>query len=388
VSEALENLDADRRELLRLLLLEEAAEPDVFPLSFAQRGLWFLDRLQPGNPAYILPMALRLTGRLDRAALARALDEVVRRHESLRATFLVQDGEPVQAIAPRLRLPLPLIDLRSLDPSARRAETRRLAEGEARRPFDLEEGPLLRTTLVWLGEDDHAVLFAMHHLVSDAWSLGVLVREVAALYGAFSQGRPSPLPELPIQYPDFVEWQREHLSGEALERQIAYWREQLASAPTAELPADRRRPAVQTFRGAFLNTALPPALSERFRALCQRHGATLFMALLALFEALLARYTGQDDVVVGTTIANRRQTELEGLIGLFVNTLALRGDLSGDPPFAELLARVRRSTLGAYAHQDLPFERVVQEVAQAREGRRDLSRSALFQAVFNVQNAP
>ncbi len=379
----LAELSPEKRELLELLLQEEA-EPEALPLSYAQRGLWFLDRLQPGNLAYILPTALRLTGALDREALRRALDEVVRRHEALRVVFQVEDNEPVQVLTPVLDVALPLVDLGALPGVEREAEVLRLAASEARRPFDLEQGPLLRTTLLRLGGREHVALFAMHHIVSDAWSIGVLVREVALLYTAFSQGKPSPLPELPVQYLDYVEWQRDWLSGERLAEQIAFWRERLEDAPALELPTDRRRRGVQGFRGDYFGSAVTPEVSHRVREIFQREGATPFMGLLAAFEVLLHRWSGQDDLVVGTTIANRRHSELEGLIGLFVNTLALRADLHGDPPFRELLARVRRSTLDAYAHQDLPFERLVAELGR----KRDLARSPLFQVLFQVQNAP
>ncbi len=372
-----------KRELLEILLQEEH-EPQAFPLSLSQRGLWFLDQLEQGGTTYVLPAAFRLTGRLHDKAHQRALDEIVRRHEALRVTFSVVEGEPVQVLAPALSPAVPRVDLRALPGRRRETEALRLAEADSRRPFNLRSGPLLRVTLLRLADDEHAVLFAMHHIVSDAWSLGVLVRELATLYAAYAGGRPSPLPELPLQYLDYVEWQRDALTGDLLDTQLAYWRERLEGAPALDLSTDRRRPLIQGSRGASVVQELPAGVAGGVRALCRRHGTTVFMTLLAAFEALLHRYTGQDDLVVGTTIANRRHSELEGLIGLFVNTLALRADLSGDPPFRELLARVRRSTLEAYAHQDLPFERLVGELG----GKRDLSRSPLFQVLFQVQNAP
>jgi amino acid adenylation domain-containing protein len=355
----------------------------AFPLSFAQRGLWVVDRLAPGNPAYVIPAALRLTGRLDVHALHAALQEIVKRHAALQVTFGLREGEPVQVLPPELPvMALPEVDLTGV--TARDAELRRLVAEDARRPFDLETGPLLRATLVRLDDGEHAVLFALHHIVSDAWSLGVLVREVGTLYAAFAQGRPSPLPPLSLQYPDYVEWQREHLGGGMLERQIAWWRERLAGAPALDLPADHRRPPVPRFRGDVVSAHLPEAAAARFRDLCRSRGATLFMGLLAVFEALLARWSGQDDLVVGTTIANRRHSDLEGLIGLFVNTLALRADLAGDPPFRELLERVRTSTLQAYEHQDVPFERLIAELGL----RREAGRTPLVQVLFQAQNAP
>jgi amino acid adenylation domain-containing protein len=277
-----------------------------------------------------------------------------------------------------------LVDISSLPPSLRESELLRLGAAEARRPFDLARGPLLRSTLLRLGEREHAVLVALHHIVSDAWSLGVLVGEVSALYAAFIEGRPSPLVDLPLQFPDYAEWQRDQLQGEALDAQLAYWQGRLAGAPILDLPTDRPRRAVQRPQVAQLPLSLPPGLAERLRALAQDHGSTPFMVLLAAFEVLLGRYSGQDDLVVGTPVANRRYSDLEKLIGLFVNTLVLRGDLSGDPAFSALLARVRESTLAAWAYQDLPVEKLVAELRL----ERDLSRAPLFQILFQVQNAP
>ncbi len=362
----------------------DATEPLVFPLSLSQRGLWFLDQLEPESPTYILATALRLTGRFEPAALHAALDEVVRRHESLRATFHVVDGEPMQVIAPEVEIPLPVVDLSALTASFREAELLRLGAAVARRPFDLARGPLLRATLLRLGEREHAVLVAIHHIVSDAWSMGVLVGEVSALYAAFTAGQPSPLADLPLQFPDYAEWQRDWLQGAALDAQLTYWQDRLTGAPSLDLPTDRPRRAVQRPQVAPLSLSVPSGLAERLRALAQRHGATPFMVLLAAFEVLLGRYAAQNDLVVGTPVANRRYSDLEKLIGLFVNTLALRGNLSGEPAFSELLARVRETTLGAYAHQDLPVEKVVAELRL----ERDLSRAPLFQVLFQVQNAP
>jgi amino acid adenylation domain-containing protein len=363
----------------------EAEEVFLFPLSFAQQRLWFLDQLEPGNPFYNISTAVRLRGRLDVAALARTLRELVRRHESLRTTFSVVGGEPMQVISPAENFSLPLEDLSLLGRPEREAELERLAGEEAQRPFDLSTGPLLRARLLRLGAEEHAALFTMHHIVSDAWSLGVLVREVATLYAAYTQGRPPTLDELPLQYADFADWQRGWMQGEVLERELQYWRRRLAGAPPVlELPTDRPRPAVKSFRGATHSFLLPRELAARLRRLSHEEGATLFMTLLAAWQALLSRYTGQEDVVVGSPIAGRNRAETEGLIGFFVNTLALRTDLSGEPTFREILKRVREVSLGAFAHQDVPFEKLVEELAPARS----LSHTPLFQVAFALQNAP
>ncbi|RMF30995.1 MAG: non-ribosomal peptide synthetase, partial [Chloroflexi bacterium] len=365
--------------------IEPVPRDGDLPLSFAQQRLWFLDQLEPGNLLYNLPLAVRLSGRLDVEALERSLSEIVRRHEVLRTTFASVGGKPRQVIAPPKPLPLPLVDLTGLPEARREAEVQRLAQEEARRPFDLAHGPLLRVQLLKLDDEEHVVLVTMHHIVSDGWSMGVFVREIAALYAAFAAGEPSPLPELPIQYADFAAWQRKWLQGETLEKQLAYWKEQLSgSPPVLELPTDRPRPSVQTSRGASFAFALPQDLSQAIQALSQEEGVTLFMTLLAAFQTLLYRYTGQEDICVGTPIANRNRPEIEGLIGFFVNTLVLRTDLSGNPRFTELLKRVREVALGAYAHQDLPFEMLV----EALQPQRDMSHSPLFQVMFVLQNVP
>ncbi|MGK3959181.1 non-ribosomal peptide synthase/polyketide synthase [Sorangium sp. So ce118] len=358
----------------------------ALPLSFAQQRLWFLDRLEPGSAFYNVPAVVRLSGWLDVDALARSLQEVVRRHEALRTAFpTTLGGEAHQAIASAFEVCLPVVDLQAFAEPAREAEMHRRAVEEGQKPFDLAKGPLLRTTLLRLGEQEHVLLLTMHHIVSDGWSLGVLVRELGALYEAFSNGVASPLPELPIQYADHAVWQRAWLSGEVLEAQLAYWRQQLSGAPPAlELPTDRPRRAVHTYRGAALPVALPRELSTALAALSRREGVTLFMTLLAAFQVLLHRYTGQDDIVVGSPIAGRTHPQTEGLIGFFINTLVLRTDLSLQPTVRELLGRVREVTLGAYAHQEVPFEKLVEELSPAR----DLSRTPLFQVMFVLQNAP
>ncbi|HYX24955.1 MAG TPA: amino acid adenylation domain-containing protein, partial [Thermoanaerobaculia bacterium] len=358
-------------------------EGEPLPLSFAQERLWFLDQLQPGSSAYNIPFALRLTGSLDAVALGKVLSEIVRRHGSLRTSFAVRAGSPMQVVAPAAQLPLSLVELGGVEPGRRETELQGLTIAEAGRPFDLRQAPLLRAVLVRLGGQEHALLLTLHHIAADGWSTGVLVQEMVALYRAFSQGEPPPLPELPVQYADFALWQRGWLQGEALEAQLAYWRGVLAGAPALQLATDRPRRAFQSRREAEAGFALPSAVSEGVRRLARQQGATPFMVLLAGFEALLHRYTGQDDLVVGSIIANRNRRELEGLIGFFVNTLALRGDLSGEPAFSDLLVRVRESALGAYAHQDLPFEKLVAEL----QPERDLSRSPLFQVLFQLQNA-
>jgi amino acid adenylation domain-containing protein len=365
--------------------ISRAERGGELPLSFAQQRLWFLHQLEPDDPSYNLPAAFRLIGRLDIGALERSLGELVRRHEVLRTTFPSDGGQPRQLVGPAKLRPLNVDDLRHLSEAERAAEAERVMDEEARRPFDLARGPLYRVRLLRLGEAEHALLYTMHHIVSDGWSLGVLLKEVSALYRAYTRGEESPLAELPIQYGDYAVWQREWLQGEVLEAQLAYWREQLAGAPPAlDLPTDRPRPPVPTASGARLNLRLPAELTRRLRELSRAEHATLYMTLLAAFKSLLSRYTGQDDIVVGTPIAGRARPEIEGLLGFFLNTLVLRTDLSGDPTFAELVGRVRAVCLDAYAHQDVPFERVVEEL----QPDRDTSHSPLFQVLFAFDAVP
>ncbi|HEX8273414.1 MAG TPA: amino acid adenylation domain-containing protein, partial [Longimicrobiaceae bacterium] len=349
------------------------------PLSFAQQRLWLVDRIEPGSPAYNMPSALRLRGALDAAALRAGIGELVRRHEALRTTLRERGGAPVQVVHPPAPAPLPTVDLARLPAGAREAEAERLAGEEALRPFDLERGPLLRSALLRLGEDDHVLLFTLHHVVGDGWSMQVLVREVSALYGAFVRGAPSPLPELPVQYADFAVWQRAWLAGPVLEAHLAYWKGRLADAPPLlEIPTDGPRGAGRGARAGIHAFTLPDALSRGLRERARREGATLFMALLAGWQALLGRWAGQEDVVVGSPIAGRTRAETEGLIGFFANMLPLRADLSGDPTWRELLGRVRETALGAYAHQELSFERLVEELAV----ERSLTHTPVFQATF------
>ncbi|NVJ26526.1 amino acid adenylation domain-containing protein, partial [Myxococcus sp. AM011] len=363
--------------------LTRAPRTDGLPLSFAQQRLWFLHQLEPGSVVYNIPGALRLTGVLDSTALQHALRELVRRHESLRTCFPSANGQPSQHIHEPAPFALPVVDLSSRED--REAEVRRLAEEEAHTPFALERGPLLRASLLRLGEHEHVLLLNMHHIVSDGWSMDVLVREMAALYKASCAGQPSPLPELPVQYADYSVWQRSWLRGETLDTQLSWWREHLEGAPaTLELPTDRPRPAVQSYRGATTPVHLPRELSEALKAACQQEGVTPYMALLAGWQLLLSRYSGQDDITVGSPIAGRRVAELEGLIGFFVNTLVLRARLNPRANFRELLAQVRQSTLVAFEHQDVPFEKLVEELAP----KRSLSHSPLFQVSFTLQNTP
>jgi alpha-ketoglutarate-dependent taurine dioxygenase/acyl carrier protein len=357
------------------------------PLSFAQERLWLVDRLEPNNTAYNIPAAVRLVGSLNITALEQSFNEIGRRHEVLRTTFTEVDGQPVQVIAPSLTLKIPVVDLQALPESEREAQVLRLAAQQTQLPFDLERGPLLRVTLLKLGLSEHVVLLTMHHIVSDAWSDAVFVQELAALYEAFCTGQPSPLPELSLQYADFAHWQRQWLQGDVLKTLLSYWQQQLAGAPSTldlkKIAGDSPvTPLQEEGTGQFF--LLPADLSETLRTLSRQEGVTLFMSLLAAFQTLLYRYTQQDDIVVGTDIANRNQAELEPLIGFFINLLVLRTDLSGNPSFRALLGRVREVALGAYAHQDMPFAKLVEVL---RPDRRT-STTPLFQVLFVLQNTP
>ena len=376
---------AGERSAAHLLRPAERKDGDPVELSFAQQRLWFLDRLEPGSGFYNIPVALRLKGKLDVPALERTLNDIVARHESLRTRFASVEGQPVQVIDPPAARPLLVLDLSALAPERAEAEAAALRDAEARLGFDLVEGPLLRVKLARLSGDEHLLLLTMHHIIADGWSMSILVREVAALYEAHRGGPAAELPPLRLQYSDYAIWQRRYLSGEVLEGQLSYWREQFAGAPAVlELPSDRPRPPVQSFRGAALSFRCGAELSETVRACARREGVTTYMLLLAAFKVLLHRYSGESDLIVGTPIANRNRVEVEGLIGFFVNTLAMRTQVGGDPTFRELLGRVREVVLGAYAHQEVPFERVVEEI----NPERDLSRSPVFQVMFTWQNAP
>ena len=363
--------------------LTRASREGRLPLSFAQQRLWFIDQLEPGNDAYNCPAAVRLEGRLDLEVLESAINEIVRRHEVLRTRIEVAAGTPAQVIDQWEPRKLEREDLSRLETEEREEEVRRITKEEAETGFDLSRGPLLRVKALKLGAEQHVLLFTMHHIVSDAWSMGVLVKEVCALYEAISEGQESPLPELEIQYADYAKWQREYLAGGVLENKVGYWKEQLKDAAILELPTDYPRPATPSYRGGLERIELGREVSEGLKRLSQREGATLFMALMAAFKALLMRYSGQEDLSVGTTIANRTRKEVEGLIGFFVNTLVMRTDLSGNPSFRELIRREREVALGAYGRQEAPFEKLVEEI----NPERDLSRSPLFQVMMELQNA-
>src|SRR5437660_6549895 len=357
---------------------------DRLLLSFAQQRLWFLDQLVPGNPFYNIATPIRMNFALNLDVLRRSLNEIVRRHESLRTTFSVEDGVPVQVISPEVVLEVPVTDLRSFPQDRREAEASRLASAEARTPFDLSKGPLIRARLLQLDTQDFLFLLTIHHIVSDGWSTGIFFQELNVLYGSFATGQPSPLREPPIQYADFAVWQRGWIKGEVLEKQLSYWHEQLTGIPTLDLPTDRPRPSMPTFRGDVCPVTVPLEVMQRLKDLSGECEATLFMTLLAAFHALLHRYTGQDVIAVGSPVANRNRPDIEGLIGFFVNSLVLRADFEDNPAFRSLLAQVRKTAIGAYANQDLPFEMLVEQL----QPERDLSRNPLFQVIFQLMNAP
>jgi amino acid adenylation domain-containing protein len=352
--------------------------------SFAQQRLWFLDQLEPGNASYNVPAAVRLSGNLDLALLEQALQEVVRRQESLRTTFKATDGIPYQVIATEMPLRLTVEDFSHVPADDRESQAMARLRQEAARPFDLARDPLVRGHIVRLADREHIALVNMHHIISDLWSIGVLIREVAAIYDALRDDRPAALPAPTIQYADFSAWQRNWLHGKPLDDQLAYWKEKLAGVAPLELPTDRPRPAVSRHRGNERTARLPKTLVSQLQALGREEGATLFMTLLSAFETLLHRYTQQEDFAVGCPIAGRNRTEVENLIGVFVNSLVLRANLVGDPSFRTLLGHTRQSALGAYAHQDLPFEQIVEAILPGR----DTARSPLFQVMFAHQNAP
>lgn len=375
----------ERRDLLSTLINDEKGSVETFPVSFAQQRLWFLSQLEPDNPSYNLPQILRLKGDLNVDALEQTINAIIARHESLRTTFREVDGEPVQIVSNVHKIKLGFADIKELPESEREDEARRLAVVEVQRPFDLNRDYPLRAVLVRLEDDDHWLLLTMHHIVSDGWSLGIFTRELSKIYEALATNHEISLSELSIQYPDFAEWQREWLQGEVLDEHLDYWLKSLAGAPALlKLPTDRPRPAQQSFRGANVVSKLSPQLSRSLIEFSQRQGVTLFMTTLAAFQTLLFRYTGQEDIVVGTPIAGRNREEIENLIGFFVNTLALRTNVSGNPTFRELLRRVKEVALGAYAHQDLPFEKLVEEL----NPERDVSHSPVFQVMFGMQNVP
>ena len=391
------NLSPEKRALLERRLMQQSAagtkapaiprrDPTLpCPLSFAQQRLWFLDQFEPDSPLYNVPKAVRMLGTLDVEALHQALDAIVARHEALRTTFVAVDGDPVQILAEPQSVALAVSDLGAWPEVEREAEMHRQLTREAQRPFNLACDMMLRATLFRLGVTEHVLLLVMHHIASDGWSTGVLMRELETFYTAFVTGKPVDLPALPIQYADYAIWQRHWLQEEVLATQLAYWRHQLEGAsPILELPTDQPRPAIQTYRGARQSWVISPTITEGLKTLSRREGVTLFMMLLAAWQLLLHRYTGQEDISVGSPIAGRTRAETEPLIGFFVNTLVLRTDLSGNPTFLELLQRVREVALGAYAHQDLPFEKLVEEL----QPERHLGHSPLFQVMFAFQNVP
>ena len=396
-SEARRKLSGAKQALLERLIQARSVElsggplikrrqvQERAPLSFAQHRLWFTQQLEPASTLYNVSFAVRLIGDLDVSALEKTLNEIIRRHETLRTTFVTTDHEPVQIINSPASLRLEVQDLSQIEESLRIAEVMDLAKQDQTQPFDLSRDQLLRVRLLRLRRSEHVILLTMHHIVTDAWSTEVLIKEVAALYTAYVQGQPSPLTKLPVQYADFAIWQREWLSGEVLESQLEYWRQRLAgAAPVLELPTDKPRPAVRTFVGATHNISLSADITKGLRQLSRQEGTTLFMTVLAAWQLLLQRYVQQDDIIVGTEVANRSRRETEGLIGFFVNQLVLRTDLSGNPTFRELLRRVKDVCLEAYAHEDLPFEKLVAEL----EPERSASHAPFYQVVFSLQPAP
>ena len=390
ITDQVAGLSPEQRELFELLLRQQnidmrgalilpRPENTAPPLSYAQQRLWFLDQLEPGDPSYNISTTARLTGPLDAARLEECLNTVVQRHEALRTAFVADGGEARQLIVPKLRIDVARFDFTSALAGEREEAALRLAAEDARKKFDLTRVPLLRVLLIKLADAEHLLHLTIHHIVADAWSLGLLISEVATLYAA------AELPDVPVQYADFTVWQRERLRGAAFEAQLSYWEKQLTGPiEPLELPTDHPRPAVTTHAGARLPVSLSSVLSEQLAALARRFEASLFMVLLATFNALLCRYTGQHDIVVGTPTANRTRFETEKMIGLFINTLALRVDLSGDPTFAELLRRTRAVALDAYANQEAPFEQLIERLKVERQ----LGRTPLFQVMLILQNVP
>ena len=357
---------------------------DPAPLSFAQDRLWFLEQLESGSAVYNICRASRLTGQLNIAALESSLSEIVRRHEILRSQIRIVDGRPAQVAVAVSRFELPVTDLRSSTETEREREVRDRIKAEAEWQFDFSTGSFLRAVVLQISNDQHILILTTHHIVADAWSMGILTRELWTLYDAIANERTSPLQELAVQYADYAVWQREWLQGDVVESQLSYWKEELKELPIFNLPTDHPRPVKQSFRGARQPLSMPKSLTTAVNELSRREGVTQFITLLAVFYVLLYRYSGQDDVVVGSPIANRNGPGVEGLIGFFVNTLVLRSDCSGEPSFREFLFRVRDVCLAAYAHQDLPFEKLVEELRP----ERDLSRNPLFQVMFVLQNTP
>src|ERR1041384_1032021 len=350
-------------------------------LSFAQERLWFLDQLMPNSPVFNVPMAVRISHPLDLNTLQRTVDEIVRRHEVFRTAFVADEGLPKPIVSPTAAVRINLVDLNGIAESEREGAADRLVHAEVTRPFNLSQAPLIRTTLIKIGAEESIFILTMHHIVSDGASILIFFRELSALYRAFVKNEPSPLAELPIQYADYALWQRDWLLHESVSQQVAYWKDKLGGhLPVLDLPTDHARPHIQTHSGARVVRTLSEDLTRSLTAISRHEGATLFMTLLAAFQTLLHRYSGQDDIIVGSPISNRPRSETETLIGFFLNNLALRTDLSGDPTFREALSRVRRTALDAYANQDVPFEKLLEEL----KPERDLSRTSIFQVYFNL----
>ncbi|MDY6900225.1 MAG: condensation domain-containing protein, partial [Cyanobacteriota bacterium] len=397
ISQRIANLSPAKRALLEQQLQKKASktkqENNIFPrknnqeapLSFSQQQMWFLNQFEPGNPAYNRPTNISLTGTINVAVLEKSLNEIIRRHEILRTSFEEINGKPFQKINPNTTLSLPIVELSHLNSENKEIEVQKIAIEQAQQKFDLSQAPLLKAKLVRLHEQEHILLLTMHHIAFDGWSMGVLLKDLAAIYEAFLTGKTSSLPELPIQYADFAIWQKQQQQTQKLESQLKFWKKQLGGKlPVLELPTDRPRAAVQTFRGAKHSLLLSKELSESLKATSFKENVTIFMTLLAAFQILLYRYTGKEDIIVGTPIAGRNIIETEKLIGLFINTLVLRTQLDSKQTFTELLAQVREVALGAYAHQDVPFEKLVEEL----HPERNLSHNPLFQVLFQLRNLP
>lgn len=364
-------------------ILPQSRNSNLLPLSFSQQRLWYLDQLEPGNPAFNICQSMRLIGLLNVPALEQSFQEVVYRHEILRTTFTVVDGQPLQVINPTTVFKLKLLNLQELSPSQKQTEVSRIANEEIKFTFDLTKDSLLRVNLVQLEAREYALFVSMHHIIADGWSIDVLIREITTLYEAFSRGYSSPLPELPIQYADFAIWQRRWLQGQELDTQIRYWQQQLAnSIPELNLPFDHPRPAIQTYKGEQQSFVIPKAVSDKLKTLNNKEGITLFMTLVAAFNILLHWYTNQEDIVIGTDIANRNQIETKELIGFFVNQIVLRTNLSGNPKFIEILQQVKKTSLEAYAHQYVPFDKLVEVL----NPKRNLSHTPLFNVKLVLEN--
>ena len=398
LSDRISKLPPEKQALFKRMLkqkglsdAQDGAIPRVkdshsYPLSFAQQRLWFLEQMEPGNPFYNEPLlALRIKGVLDRNAIEETFNALVIRHESLRARFASVDGKPVQIIEPATSVPIVFHDLLSLPLALRESEITKLAQEEASRPFDLSHGSLFRVSLLKLAEHEHAVFLEMHHIITDGWSNSILINEILQLYEAFSKKQKNTLPLVPIRYVDFADWQTKHLTGVTLEKLVDYWKKQLSGhLPVSEFPLDFPRPAVQRYRGRVETNLIGGELSNKIRLLAKKQDCTLFMTLLAAFVVLLQRYTGQNEIVIGTPVANRNRKETESVVGFFVNTLVIRIDMSDGPSFTQLMSRVRKTAIDAYAHEDLPFEKLVEILRP----KRNLDKQALFQILFGLHNYP